>query len=61
VANGATIFVKDIGNVRDGSAVQQNVIWYGKRNRPLSGHGVDGRGFPDRRRAIQPGAARIAN
>ena len=26
VANGATIFVKDIGNVRDGSAVQQNIV-----------------------------------
>jgi multidrug efflux pump subunit AcrB len=26
VANGATIFVKDVANVRDGSAVQQNVV-----------------------------------
>jgi multidrug efflux pump subunit AcrB len=26
VANGATMFVKDIGNVHDGSAVQQNVV-----------------------------------
>jgi multidrug efflux pump subunit AcrB len=26
VANGATVFVKDIGQVRDGSAVQQNIV-----------------------------------
>ncbi len=26
VVNGATVFVKDVGNVRDGSAVQQNVV-----------------------------------
>ena len=26
VANGATVFIKDIGHVRDGSAVQQNIV-----------------------------------
>jgi multidrug efflux pump subunit AcrB len=26
VVNGATVFVKDVGQVRDGSAVQQNIV-----------------------------------